>query len=114
MSYINNKIKIIWSNLEIVGATKIPEGSLDFALLVNILFQSKKHYEIIAEGTRLLKSGGKLLIIDWSNTTQGFAPPDDLQVDQEKIQGYAQQLDLKLLQSFKAGKYHFGLIFEKE
>ncbi|PIR06786.1 MAG: hypothetical protein COV55_02335 [Candidatus Komeilibacteria bacterium CG11_big_fil_rev_8_21_14_0_20_36_20] len=107
-------IKIIWSNLEIVGATKIPEGSLDFALLVNILFQSKKHYEIIAEGTRLLKSGGKLLIIDWSNTTQGFAPPDDLQVDQEKIQGYAQQLDLKLLQSFKAGKYHFGLIFEKE
>ena len=38
-------VKTIWSNLEIIGATKITENSLDFTLLVNTLFQSKKQEE---------------------------------------------------------------------
>ena len=36
-------LKSIWSNLEIPGATKIKEASLDYALVVNVLFQSQKN-----------------------------------------------------------------------
>ncbi len=106
-------IKTIWSNLEVVGATKINEASLDFALLVNILFQSSKHYEIIAEASRLLKSGGKLLIVDWDNTQPAFTPPSNMQVDPSKLNEYASQLELNLEKEFKAGQYHFGAIFIK-
>ena len=35
-----NNIKTVWSDLEIYEATKIPAESLDFALLINILFLS--------------------------------------------------------------------------
>ena len=106
-------VKTIWSNLEIVGAAKIPEASLDFALLVNVLFQSKKHFEVLSEATRLLKPGGKLLVIDWSNTGPGFAPSSELQVDKTKLLDYANQLELSLVQEFKAGEYHFGIVLQK-
>ncbi len=113
MTGVHN-IKTIWSNLEIVGATKINEGSLDFALLFNILFQSKKHYEILAEAARLLKVNGKLLIVDWSDTSQGFSPDDSMKVDQTQVIEYARQNNLILDRDFQAGKYHFGLIFIKK
>lgn len=106
-------IKTVWSNLEILGATKIPAETLDHALLINILFQSKKKAEIIAEATRLLKSGGKLTIIDWYDTKPAFAPSADLQVDPAEIINIAQKLSLSLEKEFTAGNYHFGLIFIK-
>ena len=36
-----SNIKAVWSNLESFGATKINDGSLDFVILSNILFQNK-------------------------------------------------------------------------
>lgn len=109
-----NNVKTVWSNLEIVGATKINESSLDYTMLVNVLFQSKKHFEIMAEAARLLKPGGKLLIIDWSSTAPGFAPPGDMKVDPAELNANAIKLNLSLEQEFKAGNYHFGLIFIKQ
>ena len=107
-------IKTVWSNLEMVGAAKIKNDSLDFALLVNTLFQSKKQPEMVAEAIRLLKKGGKLLIIDWSDTAPAFAPPEELQVNKKIISDTTLQLDMKLEQEFQAGPYHFGMIFIKK
>ncbi|RJQ33663.1 methyltransferase domain-containing protein [Candidatus Parcubacteria bacterium] len=106
-------IKTVWSNLEMIGATKINEMSLDFALLVNTLFQSTKHYEIMAEASRLLKKNGKLLVIDWDNTKPAFTPPSNMQVSPSRLLEYAGQLELSLQKEFKAGQYHFGMIFVK-
>ncbi len=109
-----HNIKTVWSNLEIVGAAKIKDAMADFALLTNVLFQSKKHREILNEAYRLLKIGGMLLIIDWRDTKPGFTPPSDLQVDPQDIINQAQQLGYNLVQDFPAGTYHFGLIFVKQ
>lgn len=112
MSKLYN-IKTVWSNIEILGATKIPESSLDFVLLVNVLFQSDKHHEIIAEAHRLLKSGGKMLVIDWNTTSPGFTPEKSRQVDPAEIRQDAAKLNMAIEQEFQAGQYHFGIIFIK-
>ena len=106
-------IKTIWSNLEILGATKIPAETIDHGLLVNILFQTQKRAEIMAEAVRLLKPGGKLTVVDWSDTKHSFAPSGNIQVDPAEIIKIAQKLSLTLEQEFEAGKYHFGLVFIK-
>ena len=113
MARLNN-IKTVWSNLEMVGAARIKEASLDFAILVNVLFQSKKHEAILTEATRLLKTGGQLLVIDWSDTRPGFAPANDRQVDPQRIIQLAAANGLTLEREFKAGHYHFGLILIKK
>jgi len=107
-------LKTVWSNLEIIGATKIPEASLDFAMIVNVLFQSKKHFEIMSEAARLLKPNGKLLIVDWSNTSPGFAPANEMRVDKDSLIDNSTQINFVLEKEFKAGEYHFGLIFTKQ
>ena len=76
--------------------------------------KSKKQTEMISEAIRLIKKGGKLLIIDWSDTAPAFAPPEELQVNKNVISDAALQLDMKLEQEFKAGPYHFGMIYIKK
>lgn len=106
-------IKTVWSNIEILGATKIPEDTLDFVLLINILFQSQATDKMLNEAARLLKSGGKMLIIDWSAANTGMGPKDDKQIDPNNIINQAKSTNLVLEQQFVAGQYHFGLIFIK-
>ena len=110
-----DNVKTVWSNLEMLGATRVPEGTLDVIFLHNVLFQSKKKDLIIREGQRLLKDGGKMMIIDWlkSQTPTGFGPPSAVRPDPEEIKKMAQKSGLRLVEEFAAGPYHFGLIFIK-
>ncbi|MFA6466664.1 MAG: methyltransferase domain-containing protein [Patescibacteria group bacterium] len=106
-------IKTVWSNIEILGATKIPEATLDFVFLVNILFQSKSVDSMLSEAARLMKNGAKMLVIDWSDSNTKVGPHNDRRLDPNSIISQAQAMNLILEQQFIAGQYHFGLIFIK-
>ncbi|MGB9609268.1 MAG: class I SAM-dependent methyltransferase [Minisyncoccia bacterium] len=109
-----NNIKTVWADLEIYGATKIPKESLDLALLINILFQTKKDEEIIKEAVRLIKSGGKLVICDWKKTGAPFGPLVDDRPDPEELKKIVANLGLKMEKEIEAGPYHFALVFHKD
>jgi len=106
-------IKTVWSNIEIVGATNIKAGSLDFVLLVNNLFQSKEYENILKEAWRLLRHGGRLLVVDWSDQPTPFGPAMVDRVKEEEVQALVEKLNLKLIDHFQAGTYHYGQIYEK-
>jgi len=108
-----SNIKYVWSDLEVVGGTKIMAESLDVALLINILFQAKEHKNILQEAKRLLKPGGKLLIVDWSEIASPFGPPAERRIKKEEIKKIVQSIGFKIIEEFAAGKYHFGLLFQK-
>jgi len=107
-------IKTVWSNLEIFGATKIPEATLDLALVINVLFQSKKQKEIMEEAIRLLKKGGKLIVVDWQASGAPLGPQAKDRIPPEKVEEIAQSLNLKKEKSFEAGPYHYGFVFAKQ
>lgn len=106
-------IKTIWSNLEIFGATKIETSSLDLALLVNTLHQSSRRAEILREAIRLIKKGGKLVIVEWKNVALPLGPPVEERVKRDLLEAAAKKLGLILEEEFEAGQYHYGLIFVK-
>jgi ubiquinone/menaquinone biosynthesis C-methylase UbiE len=106
-------LETVRSNLEMVGSTKIPEGSLDAASLINVMFQNKKYKEMLQEASRLLKSQGKLLVIDWKKIAIPFGPSIDLRIDPAQIKMLASQLGLNLVEEAEFGQYFWGLIFEK-
>jgi ubiquinone/menaquinone biosynthesis C-methylase UbiE len=106
-------IKTIWSNLEMVGATKIPPASLDVSMTVNMLFQAKNDKEVFKEAHRLTKTGGKLLVMDWLSISTPFGPKLEDRIKKETAQGFAQDAGFQLVEDFEAGPYHFGLIFVK-
>jgi len=112
LDFLTN-IETIWSNLENVGATKIPSASVDVAILINVLFQNKKQKEIVAEAARILKKSGKVIIVDWKKIGIPFGPPVELRVDPVNIKNLASQLGLRLIEETEFGDYFWGLIFEK-
>ena len=102
-------IKTVWSNLEILGGTKIPENSVDIGLLINVLFQTDKHQDVIKEAYRLIKKCGTLAIIDWKFHATPFGPPSGSRLDKEKIVNIATLSGFRLENEFEAGKFHYAL-----
>ncbi|MEA3272393.1 MAG: methyltransferase domain-containing protein [Patescibacteria group bacterium] len=99
----------VWSDIEILGGAKIKDGSMDIALLVNVSAKEG----MIKEAMRLIKKGGKLLVVDWGKGAAPLGPPVEKRPDVEKIKTNAKKIGLRLEHEFKAGQYHFGLIFTK-
>ena len=103
----------VWSDLERLGAAKVESESLDAAFLINTLFQNKDRLTILKEARRLLKIGGRLLVVDWLLTDAPFGPPVEGLVDPAWVEKVGDEIGLRLKERFSAGKYHYGLIFEK-
>ena len=106
-------IETVRANLEIPGGSGLGNDSQDLVLLANILFQSQKKAEIVAEAKRTLKSGGSLIVIDWQKGTNGFGPPDNLRTSPEKMRQLVVGNGFQFASEIDAGDFHFGLIFKK-
>jgi ubiquinone/menaquinone biosynthesis C-methylase UbiE len=112
LSNLSN-VEPVWSDLERVGAAKVPESSLDEALLVNIMFQSRQNEAMLREAHRLLKTGGRLLVVDWKVEPTPFGPPLERRLTPENISQLASAIGFTLENKFDSGPYHYGLIFLK-
>ena len=103
-------VDAVWSDIEVEGGTEIPEGGCDAVYLVNVHAKP----EMIKEALRLLKNGGKLLLIDWkASATASFGPALADRISSEEVKKRAEEFNLKLEEEFDAGPHHWGLIFIK-
>jgi ubiquinone/menaquinone biosynthesis C-methylase UbiE len=107
-------VEPVWSNIEIFNGTKIESSSLDAVLLINILHLTAKRVEMMREAIRLLKKGGRLVVVEWKNMALPFGPPTEERVNVEMLKKGAERLGLKLEEDFFAGQFHYGLVFVKQ
>jgi ubiquinone/menaquinone biosynthesis C-methylase UbiE len=105
-------IVIIRGNLEIPGGSKTPDNSCDAVFLANVLFQTQKKKEIMAETRRVLKPDGRMIIIDWEPSSAHLAG-SGWRISPDEIQRLAAELKFSFDRAFSAGEYHYGLIFKK-
>ena len=108
-----NNVKTVWTDLEVFNATKIETASLDTALIINTLYLSHKRVEIMREAMRMVRTGGKVVVIEWKNVASPFGPPSEERVKEELLKEGGKKLGLKLEEEFFAGRYHYGVIFTK-
>jgi len=105
-----SNIKKIVANVEerILGLAGF---SCDLVLITDLLFQVDDKKGVFEEAKRVLKPGGRILVVEW--TPKASLGPEDGRVSQEEVKGIAQKLGLLLEKEFKAGDYHYGLVFRK-
>lgn len=108
-----SQIKTVWSDIETYKATKIEENSLDLVFLINILHESKQPINILHEAVRLLKKGGRLLIIDWKKISSPIGPDINSRLNKDLLANVGNKNGLIKENEFEAGQYHFGLVFIK-
>lgn len=104
-------IETIRSDIESKNGSTLKDNNLDLVLITNLLFQIEDKKLILAESKRVLKKGGKVLVVDW-NPQASFGPKEK-GVSPEEIKKLAKEIGFNLVKEFKAGDYHFGLIFTK-
>lgn len=103
-------IEVVWGNVEKIGGTKLRESIADRIIASNVLFQVEKPDEFCLEIKRILKPGGKVLVVDWSGITT-LSPK--VIFPEIKARNLFEKNGFKLENSFDAGDHHYGLIFNR-
>lgn len=107
-------IRLVLANLEILGATGLADSSQDFVLLANILFQSDKKEDIVAEAARVLKTDGRLAVIDWRKGASGIlGPADAVRIDEADMKTLIVKAGFNFENIIDAGSFHYGMLFRK-
>ncbi len=107
-------VKTVWSNIELLGATRITESSLDVSMVIHTIYQAADKLTFFKEVARLTKPGGIVAIIDWAMAESPVGPPLDHRVSEEDIRTILGRLpDLQETERFNPGAYHYGLLYKK-
>lgn len=106
-------IVFIRGNLEKEGGSKLETGGQDMVMMHDILFQSSQKDKMAAEAYRVLRSGGRVTVIDWKKGVPGFGPPEELRSSPEAVQKIFESVGFKKQGDFDASRFHFGIIFSK-
>lgn len=103
----------IWCDIEAVNGSKLDSEALDVALLINTLFQIEDKEATLKEIHRVLRAGGKLIVVDWTESFAGLGPQPADVISQHDAQALLEAHGFVLENSFDAGDHHYGLSFRK-
>ena len=107
-------IEIIWGDLEKTGGAKLKDDSMDRVIVSNLLFQIGGKESLAEEAARVLKSGGKVLVIDWTDSFGGLGPQEKDIFGKEKAQTLFENAGFSLERAIDSGVHHYGLILAKK
>lgn len=103
----------LWCDLEEVGGIKLQNNALDAGILVNTLFQFELKEVAITEIRRVIRPGGTLHIIDWSESFGGMGPhPKDV-VTKDAAVALLESQGFMLEREWPAGDHHYGITVRK-
>ena len=100
------------ADLESPNGSGLRDTSQDLVLMANILFQVHDRAAVVREAHRVLKSGGRLMAIEWqaeAPLARSFAAP----ATQADVQTLAAADGFTQEHTLEAGSHHFALVFRK-
>ena len=104
-------IEAVWGDIEKPGGTHLRDASLDAVILANTLFQVENRAGLLAELKRVLKPGGKFMLIDWAGSYGGVGPAPEQVVSEHDAEAFFINGGFHKVKSFRAGPHHYGVIF---
>lgn len=107
----HSSIEVIWGDIEKHGGTHLREHSLDVVILANTLFQIENRFGVLGEIRRVLKPGGKLLVVDWAGSYGGMGPSSNNVIAEHDAEAFFINGGFHKVKSLRAGPHHYGIIF---
>lgn len=108
-----NNVECLWGNIEKNHGTKIGDRVADAVVASNVLFQVEDRNGFISEIYRILKPGGKVLLVDWSGAS-ALGPNSAHLVSKNTAEELFQAKGFKVEREIPAGEHHYGMILRKE
>jgi len=104
-------IDAVWGDIEKPGGTHLRDASLDAVILANTFFQVENRFGLLGELKRVLKPGGKLMVVDWAGSYGGIGPVPEKVVTEHEAEAFFITGGFHKVKSFRAGAHHYGIIF---
>ncbi len=104
-------IEAVWGDIEKPGGTHLRDATLDAVILANTFFQIENRFGLLKEIKRVLKPGGKLMVIDWAGSYGGMGPSPEKVVTEHDAEAFFITGGFHKVKSFRAGAHHYGLLF---
>lgn len=111
-SHITN-VETIWADLEKLGGSHLSNEAVDAVVAANVLNQVVGKKDFISEIKRVLKSQGRVLLVDWSDSFSGMGPSAGAVVNKIVARGLFEAVGFAFEREIQAGEHHYGLIFKK-
>lgn len=108
-----HNIEVLWGDIERSGATKLAHDSVDLVTIANTLFQAEDKIGLVSETKRVLKSGGRVFIVDWRESYGGLGPQPNAVVRQDVARGYFEQEGFVFEKTIDVGAQHYGFVMKK-
>lgn len=105
-------IETIWGNLEKPSGTKLRPHILDAGVLANTLFQLEDKDAAVTEIKRVMKPGGKLLVVDWAGAYGGMGPDPRHVVSEHAAEKLFIDHGFHKAKNFRAGAHHYAIVFQ--
>lgn len=106
-------LQYVHGDLERSRGSTLPDACVDAVIVSNLLFQVEDKRAVLAEAVRILKSGGRVLLIDWSGSFGGMGPIAEHVFSEDAARALADAVGLTIETNIDAGSYHYGLTFVK-
>jgi len=100
-------------NLEKPNGSGLGDDSVDWVVMVNMLYQNEKKSRIIGEAKRILKSTGSILIIDWKDSDGSIGPEVKSRITREGLIKGIRKNGLGIVKELDISKSFFGVILTK-
>lgn len=104
-------IETVWGDIEKLGGTHLRDASLDAVILANTLFQIENRDGLLREIQRVLKPGGKFLVVDWAGSYGGLGPASEQVVSEHQAEDLFITGGFHKVKSFRGGPHHYGILF---
>jgi ubiquinone/menaquinone biosynthesis C-methylase UbiE len=106
---ISNIIAIKTSEYDL----KLPDESVTFALLVNVLHEIEDKAQFITEVRRILRAEGKIAIIEWEKENMGMGPPEDHRIGKDETAALLRSFGLIADGAIQLASEFYGLVAVK-
>lgn len=92
----------------------LPDDTADLVYMINLHHELDDPQKVLKESRRLLKKGGKVMVIDWKKELTPEGPPTEIRVTEEMIESHMRSAGFSKIAKYSVLPYHSFLIGSKE
>jgi ubiquinone/menaquinone biosynthesis C-methylase UbiE len=109
-----SNVKVIWGDIDSPGGIKLADETCDVVIMANVFFQVQDKNICVAEASRILKEGGKLILIDWKESLSDHKVHKFHVIKLEEAKPYFVNAGFLPIKEFDAKAHHYGIVFIKK